>query len=310
MSQILFRNFSRLQRGYLLAVVAASLAFCAWAWSGPDWQGSGAEAPEEGTLLVCGGGQLPNVVRDRFLDLAGGRHARIVVLPTVQETAQHSQDLRDLCNWCSAGVARVEVLYTTDRTRADDPDFYGPLETATGVWIGGGEQDWLTNLYGGTEVENQLKGVLERGGVVAGSSAGAAVMSRVMIASGRTSAVEGRGFGLFPGAIVDQHFLKRNRVRRLMGLVQAHRDLVGFGIDEGTALEVRLADSRLHVIGNSYVMACVPTDAGRAPRIEILQSGDRIELALLREPDEEVLVASEDLDELIEQATGDDTNAS
>ncbi len=177
-------------------------------------------------------------------------------------------------------------------------EYVRPLREATGVWIGGGKQQFLTDAYLGTEVERQLKALLERGGVIGGTSAGAAVMTRVMINSGRTEAKLGQGFDFLPGAVVDQHFLKRNRLPRLLGVLRKHPDLIGLGIDEQTALVVDVRGKRIHVIGNSYVVACVPEsstskagDPSLVPtpvpgpttaRLEILKPGDEADLATLR----------------------------
>ena len=95
-------------------------------------------------------------------------------------------------------MASLVLFHTRSRDEANDPEFCRPLADATGVWIGGGKQTALTSAYLGTEVERQLKAVLDRGGVIGGTSAGAAVMTRVMIASGRTEAVLSRGFDLLP----------------------------------------------------------------------------------------------------------------
>ena len=107
--------------------------------------------------------------------------------------------------------------------------------------------------------------LLARGGVIGGTSAGAAIMSRMMIVSGRTEAKLGQGFDFLPGAVIDQHFLKRNRIKRLLGVVRSHPDLIGLGIDESTALVVDVRGKRLHVIGNSYVIACVPETSIATP---------------------------------------------
>jgi cyanophycinase len=156
---------------------------------------------------------------------------------------------------------------------------------ATGVWLGGGDQEWLSATYSGTNIEREIKRLLERGGVVGGSSAGAAVMSPLMIAGGRGDAVEANGLGLFPDSVIDQHLLQRNRLNRLLGVVTAHPELIGFGVDERTALEVRLRNRRLSVIGDSYVVACVPSARDRFARVEILKRGDETSLVALRESD-------------------------
>jgi cyanophycinase len=235
-----------------------------------------------GSLVICGGGRLPDEVRDRFVELAGGRKAKIVVIPTAHAAADGPDALHYLDIWKHCGVASVELLHTRSRDKANDATFIEPLIDATGVWLGGGKQTWLADVYAGTEVERQLKSLLVRGGVIGGSSAGAAAMTRVMIAGGRAEVKEGQGFDLLPGSIVDQHFMKRNRVSRLLEVLTRHPGLVGFGIDEQTALVVR--GKRLTVIGNSYVMACLPSSSGRPPRIEVLKRGDETDLAALSGP--------------------------
>ena len=237
-----------------------------------------------GALVICGGGILPESVRDRFFALAGRDQARIVVIPTASPTADNPRILKALDIWKQRGAASVKLLHTRSPQQANEPDFIKPLLEATGVWIGGGDQDRLSSAYVGTEVERQLMALLDRGGVIGGTSAGAAVMTRVMIAKGRTKAVLGRGFDFLPGAVVDQHFLKRNRVERLLGVLSSHPELIGLGIDEQTALVVDVREHHLSVIGNSYVVACVPDKDNRQPRLQILKPGDQTDLALLKTP--------------------------
>ena len=243
-----------------------------------------------GSLLICGGGKTPDEIRDRFLALAGGENAKILVIPTAHAAADSDRaDAIYLAPWRDRGAKSVAMLHTRSRATANDPAFLKALTEATGVWISGGKQSMLASAYGGTEVEKQLKSLLDRGGVVAGTSAGAAIMTRVMIESGRSTAVEGLGFDLFPNAVVDQHFLKRKRMDRLMGLLKKHPDLLGFGIDEGTALLVQ--GDRLSVLGDSYVVACLPESEGRAAKTEFLKRGDATDFASLKGPEPRIVTA-------------------
>ncbi len=263
-----------------------------------------------GALVICGGGRLPEQVRDRFLELAGGRDARIVVIPTAHTDADGPNAARSLEPWKKRQIASLRLFHTRSRVEADDLEFTRPLAEATGVWIGGGLQAKLTQAYLGTDVERQLKALLARGGVIGGTSAGAAVMSRVMITSGRTEAMLGEGFGLLPGTVIDQHFMKRNRMERLLGVVRQHPDLVGLGIDEQTAIVVDLGSRRISVLGNSYVVACVPEPpqptsepvmkpgdlasarvaASTTPHVEFLKPGDEADLTALKtHPDNAVV---------------------
>lgn len=238
-----------------------------------------------GKLFLAGGGDLPDRVLRRFAELSGGPKAKLVVIPGA--AVNEGRRLEYANTWRALGVGSVTVLHAESRSQAEDPAFSRVLETATGVWLGGGQQTWFSAWYRGTPVETRLKALLERGGVVGGTSAGASAMTDVMIAGGRWEPLEGHGLGLFPEAIVDQHFLKRNRAGRMMRLLERYPDLVGLGIDEGTALEVDLGTRRLAVVGASYVMAYRPGQDGVAPHVEFLKAGDSVALADLRAPEPE-----------------------
>ncbi len=244
-----------------------------------------------GALMICGGGSLPEDVRQRFIELAGGvKNAKIVVIPTAHASADAANvETVYLKPWRDRGVETIAILHTRSRAKADDPAFVNLLKGATAVWISGGKQSNLANAYGGTEVERQLKLLLERGGIIGGTSAGAAIMTRVMIESGRTDAREGKGFDLLADAIVDQHFLKRKRVDRLVKVLSKHPGLIGFGIDEGTAMLVR--SNHLTVLGESYVVACLPGVGTATPKLEFLRKGDEADLASLRGPEPQIVSA-------------------
>jgi cyanophycinase len=243
-------------------------------------------ASRGGALVICGGGGVPEPVRDRFLELAGGPRARIVVIPTAGLIADSPSVNSVLDPWKDKGVASVQLVHTRSRDQANDAGFVRPLAQATGVWFGGGRQDSIAEAYLGTEVERQLKALLERGGVIGGTSAGAAIMTRVMITGGHKRADVGQGFDFFPGAVVDQHFLKRNRLSRLLSVLTDHPDLIGLGIDERTALVVNVRSHVLNVVGESYVVACVPGPVGHPARLEILKPGDEANLARLKEEED------------------------
>ena len=233
-----------------------------------------------GSLVIAGGGTVPAAVRERFVELAGGPNARIVVIPASEPRPGDSE--RWLAPWKSCGALAVEICHAPDRAAAHDPGFLACLEQATGVWFGGGSQALLAERYVDTAVERCLRELLERNGAIGGNSAGAAILSRVMIAEGYDAPVEARGLGLMPHAIVDQHFLRRNRFWRLQQMLQRHPDLVGLGVDEQTALVVRVRGRQLSVVGDSYVLACLPGSEGTPARVEVLRPGDNVSLDLLR----------------------------
>lgn len=278
-------------------IVAATLPLRTWIiQSAPAGDALYDDRDRGGCLVVAGGGRLTESVMRTFVERAGGRTAKIIVIPGGEIEQRHRDNY--LAEWKRAGAAEVRILHTHSREEADRPEFSACLEAATGVWLGGGDQNWHSSLYANTLVEQRLKDVLARDGVVGGVSAGASVMTRVMMAGGKGEPVQGQGFDLFPGAVVDQHFLKRNRLSRLLSLLERNPDLVGFGVDEGTALVVRVRDWNLKVVGDSYVMAVVPATESRKLRLEVLKPGDEIDLAGLHDPDAQV-TSAEDLDSVL-----------
>jgi cyanophycinase len=245
--------------------------------AGPQPAGLREPAPgaPRGALVICGGGGLPEPVQREFVRLAGGPKAKVVVIPTASGYADGpAATLAEFLEpWNKQGVASAVLLHTRSRAKADEPGFTRPFEEATGVWFSGGDQSRVTEAYLGTAVERALRAVLDRGGVIGGTSAGAALMSRVMITGGHDKATVGTGFGFLPGAIVEQHALKRNRVNRLLGVLAGHPDLVGVAIDESTALVV--SQGRWQVMGESYVVACRTPGGGQPTRIDVFHDGDR-----------------------------------
>lgn len=234
-----------------------------------------------GSLLLVGGGHVTPEIRERFVELAGGPQARLVVIPASDPLP--GDDERYLGPWRTSGTLSVTLLNARDRAMADDPDFCEPLKDATGVWFGGGSQALLAQRYVDTALEQALRDLLLRNGVVGGCSAGAALLSRVMIEEGEDKPVEARGLDLISNAIVDQHFLKRNRLWRLQQMLEAHPDLIGLGIDERTALVVSVRSWRMSVVGESYVLACLPAQGATRPRIEVLKPGDNVSLIQLQQ---------------------------
>lgn len=236
-----------------------------------------ATAPMKGALVIHGGGPLPGSVRDRFVELAGGPRARIIVIPTASLTADAEGAQRDetLKSWSNRGAASLTLLHTRSRDRANAPEFVRPIDEATGVWFDGGFQTRIVDAYLGTAVEDALRRLLDRGGVIGGSSAGAAIMSRVMITGGtsETGRTNHRtGFGFLPGVVVDQHALMRSRLNRMIDLLADHPDLTGLSIDEGTSLVV--ANGRWRVLGQSYVVMIHPTNSPDAGRFDVRHDGD------------------------------------
>jgi cyanophycinase len=232
-----------------------------------------------GTLMIVGGGKLPDAVRNRFVELAGGKKGRLVLIPTASGAAEQVQ--RSFNYWKAQELASVTMLDTLDAKTANDPLFVKPLTEATAAWLGGGDQSRLANAYRGTAVERELRRLLARGGVVGGTSAGAAVMSSVMITGGNPQARVGVGFGLLPDVVVDQHFENRKRQKRLLGVLTEHPSFLGLGIDEQTAVVVR--GHTFTVVGNANVLLCLPPSTREPASVtKVLKSGEAGELLLAR----------------------------
>lgn len=232
----------------------------------------------KGALVICGGGKLPDAVRDKFVELAGGKKARLVIIPTASDDPV-DEDARAVSEiWKAREPESVAVIHTRLPEEANDPSFVEPIKHATGVWITGGKQTEIAKAYSGTLVEHALCALLDRGGVVGGTSAGAACQSRVMIVRGRV--YEREGLGLIPGAIIDQHFLARNRKPRLLEVLALHPQLVGLGVDEGTALVVQ--GRTMRCVGDSTVTVCVAAGGGRDTSEIVLKPGEVSDLTMYR----------------------------
>jgi cyanophycinase len=209
---------------------------------------------KRGTVFAHGGGPIPDATLAQFTALCGD-DGPLILIPTASDAAErdgYREELRQ--PWLRRGLREVVVLHAHDREEAYAEGFAEPLRKASCAWLGGGQQGRLEDRYVGTPVEQELHALVRRGGAVGGSSAGSAILSRVMIHHGNPEPVEGTGFGILPGIIVDQHFLARHREPRLVTMLERHPDLIGFGIDEATALVVQ--GDRWRVVGDSVVRRC------------------------------------------------------
>ncbi|MBX6315664.1 MAG: cyanophycinase, partial [Isosphaeraceae bacterium] len=218
--------------------------------------GADGELPK-GHLVIAGGGTTTPEIMQRTLDLAGGLKAQIVLIP--QASPYPTAGQRMLERWRANGAEHVTVLDLTDPKAA-----VAAIEGADLIWIGGGNQARLMEALAGTGVAEAIQARFQRGATVYGTSAGAAVMSSLMIAGytgprgtpGGGKALIAKGLGLWPDVIVDQHFLRRRRFDRLKGAVREHPDKIGVGIDESTAVVV--SGREFEVLGASEVIVIDP----------------------------------------------------
>ncbi len=213
--------------------------------------------PERGSLVVVGGGHVPDTILRRFIELAGGPDAPIVVIPTAGGRAEYTVENAGVKLFQNAGATNVTFLHTTDRKTADSDDFVLPLKEAKAVWFMGGRQWRLVDSYKDTKTEKMFWEILERDGVMGGSSAGATIQGSYL-ARGDTQTNQimmgdhEEGFGFIKNIAIDQHVLARNRQFDMFSILKNRPELLGVGIDEGTAMIVK--GNEFEVLGNSYVL--------------------------------------------------------
>ncbi len=242
------------------------------------------KAAHAGALVLVGGGRIPREVAERFVALAGGAAAKVVLVPSAAPKEGRGDDpfarqLREL------GVTEVRELDCAHPSEVT-AERLAVLADATAIWFGGGRQWRLVDAFEGTPAIAAFHAVLARGGVVGGSSAGATIQGGFLVRGNPRGNAEmwcegyDRGFGFLAGVAVDQHFIVRNRLGDLEGLIAQQPQLTGLGIDEGTAAIVR--ESALEVVGDSKV-AIVTTRDGK-PQTEWLAPGERRDLRLGKRP--------------------------
>src|SRR6266404_5681523 len=234
-------------------------------------------AASKGFVIAMGGGNGTPEIYEKWKNLGGGKNAHAVLIPTANNPGD---DIAPVINGLKQvfGVQEVSVLDTKDRAKANSDDFVAPLKQATFVFIDGGRQWRLADAYLGTRVERELRNVLKRGGVIAGSSAGASILAsylvrgdpkgaEVMMAKGHE-----RGFGFIPNSAIDQHVSERHRERDMEPVLAAHPKLLGIGIDPNTIIVVH--EDQFEVLGSGKITI---TEAGQ--RQYSISSGSHFDLS-------------------------------
>jgi len=215
--------------------------------------------PAAGHLVLNGGGSKPREVMEKFIELAGGPNAAIVVFPTASGEPDTGDYYRDLLIG-DYGCSNVFVAEVRTRDDAGDATIADRVRSAGGIFFSGGDQRRITESLLGTLVGEAVHTAHQRGAVIGGTSAGTACQSPLMItgdgdftviAAGNVELWD--GLGLFPGVIVDQHFVARGRHNRLISVVLEHPDLLGVGVDEATAVWVR-PNGTFQVLGEGWVV--------------------------------------------------------
>jgi cyanophycinase len=213
-----------------------------------------------GQLIIIGGAEDKEgecqILRE-FIRRAGGRNAKIAIMTVATSSPEEvGSDYQDLFE--KLGANQVEIVDTEEREDASDSRNLEVIEDSTGVFFTGGDQARITEILKNTEIDDLLHQKFEQGLVIAGTSAGAAMMPDIMIVEGEgetnprldTVTLE-PGMGFLSQVAIDQHFSQRGRLGRLVSALIQQPGVLGFGIDENTAIAVN--GDEIEVIGEGAV---------------------------------------------------------
>jgi len=214
--------------------------------------------PEKGSLIIIGGGGSTPEIWKKFLELAGGKEKASIVVITAAtgDSAAFSVSSANKIKK-ELGIKDVTVLHTNDLAEANSEKFIAPIKKATGVWFDGGRQWRIADAYLNTLTHRAFFDVLNRGGVIIGSSAGASIQGSFLW-RGDTKGPHilvgdhTQGLGFLKNSAIDQHLLKRNRQFDLVDFIRKSPELIGIGLDEATSILVQR--DTLEVIGKSYAV--------------------------------------------------------
>jgi len=215
----------------------------------------------KGNLIIIGGAEDKygeSRILKQVVEAAGGSDASIMVLTTATEKPLEVGNEYRMA-FQRLGVKDIEVLDINSRNEANNDEYVQKISRCTGIFLTGGDQLRITSIIGGTKAHRALLKAYSDGVVIAGTSAGASVMSGTMIVDGDSNEPARKctlkmapGLGLLEDAIIDQHFDQRGRIGRLLCGVAENPYILGIGIDEDTAIRV-YPDAHLEVLGSNAV---------------------------------------------------------
>ncbi len=214
--------------------------------------------PYKGKLIIIGGGDILDTMYNLFAKDIGGKDQPIVYIPTATDDEPWIQAGQHLVKFTSRGFTNLTTVHTRDKQKANDPVFVDRIRKAKGVFIGGGDQANIAASFLGTDVHKELIALLNRGGIIMGTSAGATIMGEVMITGWeqrKAPHVQHQypaGLAFMKNTSIDQHVLVRNRQFDLIPMMETNPNLLGMALDEATAAYVQ-RDS-IQVVGRSYMM--------------------------------------------------------
>ncbi|MGF1602517.1 MAG: cyanophycinase [Thermosynechococcaceae cyanobacterium] len=218
-----------------------------------------------------------------FFESAGGKLAKIGIIPCAsQEPSAVGDRYYQIFNQMAA--QQVQVLDIRQRNECDEARWLETLGNCTGIFITGGDQVRLRDFMGGSQFIETIKKRVHLGTLVlAGTSAGAAIMGEMMISGGSSGESPNRslvdlmeGLGIIPELLVDQHFHNRNRMARLMSAIAAHPDKLGIGIDEDTCAAFK-GDGTFDILGKGSITVI---DPGPLTHTNYLESDETAPLSL------------------------------
>ena len=245
---ITIRNF---RFALLVAVSAAGV-----------WAQSTEYGPEKGTLIIQGGGSAAGTgIQETFINKAGGLNAKIVVVPTAGGNRTPDGKIKPyeeatvVASWKKLGCTNVVMLHTADLKVANTEEFAKVLRDANAVWFDGGRQWNIVDSYANTLTLREFNKILERGGVIGGSSAGASIQGDYLVRGAvagseivmTTEPEHEHGFAFLRKSAIDQHINTRNRWDDIIPVIKKYPNLLGIGLSEGTAIVV--TGDRFEVIG-------------------------------------------------------------
>jgi len=237
----------------------------------------------QGTVVMAGGGEVPREAVEQFIEHAGGPQSLIIVITTAAgETAPDAEDTVRFLK--ESGATNTLCLHIADRQQANDPHIAEMFEQAGGVWFTGGRQWRVIDAIEDTLVHQQLRDLLRRDGAIGGSAAGASVLASYLVrgnpVSNRHVIGEGYedGLGLLPGTAVDPYFTQRSRRGDMAHLKRLHPQLLGIGLDEGTAILIRGEEMNVFGFNRVSVFDLMDTEQQSEEDCEILLADDRYNL--------------------------------
>ena len=212
---------------------------------------------KKGKLIIIGGGAIPDSLFSFFANYCGGKDQPVVYIPTATTDEAYIQNGEHLLKFTSRGFNNLSTIHTRNKKEADDPKNIALLRNAKGLYFGGGDQQLIADAYAGTKLYDEMIALLDRGGVIMGTSAGATIMGSLMIGGDARNDISKKytlnpAFSFMTNTALDQHVLARNRQFDLIPVIEHYPGTLGIGIDESTAIIVEAGQFR--VWGNSYVM--------------------------------------------------------